>query len=111
MSFGPISALSLSSNSSKYKSIHPKGTSCGRLRIETQSCLDLEPKSYFLDTFYSMVRSGCLTQNATCLLSRRCAEQGPRWCGLVDLGNQHCGGFLLGVKDDELAIVHWIENY
>jgi hypothetical protein len=47
MSFGPISVLASRFNSSKYSSIHPKGTSFGRLRIETLVRLDLEPKSYF----------------------------------------------------------------
>jgi len=47
MSFGPISVLGSRFNSSKYNSIHPKGTSCGRLRFETRARLDLEPKSYF----------------------------------------------------------------
>ena len=47
MSFVPISVLVPQFNSSKYYSIHPKGTSYGRLRVEMPARLDLEPKSYF----------------------------------------------------------------
>ena len=46
MSFGPISALDPGFKSSTYWSMHPKGTSFGRLRVETWIRLDLEPKSY-----------------------------------------------------------------
>ena len=47
MSFGPNPVLGSRFKSSKYKSIHPKGTSFGRLRVETRARLDFEPKSYF----------------------------------------------------------------
>jgi len=42
MSFVPISVLISRFNSSKYNSIHPKGTYFGRLRVETRDRLDLD---------------------------------------------------------------------
>jgi len=51
MSFGPNSVLGSRIKSSKYYSIHPKGTSFGRLRIETRDRLDFEQKSHLLDGF------------------------------------------------------------
>ena len=34
-------------NSSEYSSMHPKGTSWGRLRVEVRARLELEPKPFF----------------------------------------------------------------
>ena len=45
--FGPISVLVPCFNSSEYFSMHPKGTSCGRLRVEVRARLELEPKPFF----------------------------------------------------------------
>jgi hypothetical protein len=66
MSFGPISVLDLRFNASKYSRIHPKGTSFGRLRVETQFRLDLEPKSYFSD---SLLRKSVSNVNCNYRLS------------------------------------------
>ena len=46
--FGPISVLVPYFNASEYCSMHPKGTSCGHLRIEVRVRLEREPKPYFL---------------------------------------------------------------
>jgi len=48
MSFGSISALDPGFKSSTYWSMHPKGTSFGRLRVETWIRLDLSQIPCFL---------------------------------------------------------------
>ncbi len=42
MSFSPNSVLYFRFKFSKYCSIHPRGTSCGRLKVETRYRLDFD---------------------------------------------------------------------